>query len=87
MGELLNNVMLAVVGLIVLPAIVAGGGFVVAGVLAAAVLVGVYGTKFGLDLLKQRHVGAKRAPDVRERVRGTGRRARETVDDATDRRE
>jgi len=69
MSETFNKVVLALVVLAFLPALLAGGGFIVAAVLAVLIVSGMYGGRWGLELVKQRHVGAKQA-GMRERVRG-----------------
>ncbi|MFC4553547.1 MULTISPECIES: hypothetical protein [Halorussus] len=56
-----------------LPAVLAGGGFIIAFVLAVSVVVGAYGGREGLDLLKKQHIGSKagaRRRDVQDAISG-----------------
>lgn len=72
MSGTFDRVVLALAALVVLPAIVAGGGFVVAIALAVALVVGAYSGRYGLRIVEKRHVGAKQAGrrDARDRLRG-----------------
>jgi len=55
--------------LIFLPAIVAGGGFIIAIVGTVVLLVALFGGKFGLEIIKNREFGAKAGGGVSEVVR------------------
>lgn len=75
MSDTVARVALALAALLFLPAIVAGGGFIIAVILAVAVLGtilgGRWGVRLGTDIWKNREFGAKagqQGADVREMV-------------------
>lgn len=59
--------------LLLLPALLAGGGFILAVALAVSVVVTAYGGRYGARILEKQYIGAKagsRNADVRDRIMG-----------------
>ena len=59
MNDAFTKIAFGIAALLFLPALVAGGGFIIAILLAILVLVTLFGGRFGLEIIKNREFGAK----------------------------
>lgn len=73
MSDTLAKVAVGIAALFFLPALIAGGGFIVAAGLAIGTLVALLGGREGLEIIKNRELGAKagqRRAEARDMVTG-----------------
>lgn len=63
-----SKLALGIAAVILLPAVVAGGGFIIAILLAVAALATLFGGKFGLEIVKNREFGAKSGGNISDVV-------------------
>jgi len=54
-----SKIAFGIAAVVLLPAVVAGGGFIIAIVGAILVLIALFGGRFGLEIVKNREFGAK----------------------------
>jgi hypothetical protein len=73
MSRLLTRAVTGLLVLVLLPALLVNGGWLIAGLLAVLLLIVVFGGKLGIELLKNKHIGAKAGAsqaDVRQALTG-----------------
>lgn len=74
MSSTFDRVVLGLAAIVLAPALVVGAGFYVAAGLAFLVLVGGYGGRYGAQLVKNQHIGARarnQSNDMRDIVGGS----------------